>query len=1373
MKRAHAGFGLLEVLIAVALMALAAMAGVTYITRGTQHSEWLGEKVFARQRALSILAELRAYVEGGAGEVAADLDGFDDGLGYEAALTIEPDPLVPGSYVAPGTVISGNIRDSGQWRWFRQISVRPFPGAATRDLRICTVKVYRLRPGDTMPGERMAEVSSVIRTSGDAFPTTQVYDVFLVAAENVPGWWVFMDAIQPFIEATLTDLEGRNPGLKFRTHWITTLGYGRDDEYAPYTNETRDSRDDTPWTYCYPGRMPSGQASERYYVPERMHARVNRDGVVTPTHVGGWAAQETYTDTNGNGQHDAGEPFVDTDGDGYWDVGNQVPYALADMNNHCMRYPDAVARHDARVKAGLATDDTLTWRLLLDRMVLDPDRYHNALIVNLHGELLPMPPSRNYSDAASVPELRPGWRVVAHPERIAPRRVAGNDALSIAPRFRVHAYKTEFAGPAGSEVLMTQEEPFLDANKNGAFDAGETYLDWNGNGQRDAGLAATLVIPGADYTAAPNAGSNPSILIQRLPGGIDADGNGSADAYRALESAVSYPEVFTDANADGIRQVAETFFDLDGNGTKDAYDPHQELDGDGTYSAVSETLTDADGDGQFDPARPAEPYTDANGTGRWDAAEPYWDYNKNGVHDGPTVATPPAWVPWNTADYGNAGAESAYVANYGEPFLDLDGDKIWDAAEAFFDADQDGVRDGGFERGEMWYSIRYDAAAQRTVLALHGTPLEAPQVGTQGLPATYRLYDLDYVPCPTPNTAADTNRFTRDLAWSGSTPKNTARWIVSLPSASIRKALETAAGAADGDAVDRLVTVETRIGDDLTTGVMWPARNEPRNLSRTYAWYYANAQDVPFSERHQINGDPRHCPYADTDATGTTAAHGYNWYWDNFSDGTGNQQGQWLAFDAARLRDRWKGAAEHDIGRLYQWLRQAVVHSEALWNSLTGFSFYYLSMGGDVGYDSANGYANSIPMDGKPFGLAGDVYENTITTAGGTASILGSRKLVRTNNGAAAGIRAGGYWWSKPWLGELCPDADYAAQWKAWGNLRANTGGSAGEFHLVRKDTITSSQQPLGTTMLNSTTRTGAEGCTSFFNIGTSGATFHHQYRDGMNGALVEDGPQLSAEYNFPLPTSASISRPFQLNTNWSGGVGDEFNFTDAYPRFSGQLVRRYYDHDTSPLIGSGMVRLQEPGATPRGGYVVVSGIDRTTASGSSFIARYSLLSLIHSFFGGGLPATPNRIEQLPRLAILGPTLITELDDPATIPVQWSVEWRRWDGKKYTQSFADAFTESESALVYMPLYSRDNGKTWLSMLNDTVVESGRLPWLAGVGPDPALTLTDGNPGGDETYNWSVPTGSFPQGSYLIRIEAFRVDEPLHYTQHMEKIYVNR
>src|SRR5262245_25612119 len=130
------GFGLIEILISAALVTLAAMAGVAYVTRGTQHADWVRDRVMARQKALSILAELRAYVEAGACEVAADLDGFDDGQTTNPSLTIAPDPMDPGQFLAPAHPLSGNIADQNVWRWSRRITVRRFPGVDTRDLRI-------------------------------------------------------------------------------------------------------------------------------------------------------------------------------------------------------------------------------------------------------------------------------------------------------------------------------------------------------------------------------------------------------------------------------------------------------------------------------------------------------------------------------------------------------------------------------------------------------------------------------------------------------------------------------------------------------------------------------------------------------------------------------------------------------------------------------------------------------------------------------------------------------------------------------------------------------------------------------------------------------------------------------------------------------------------------------------------------------------------------------------------------------------------------------------------------------------------------------------------------------------------------------------
>src|SRR5205814_4327374 len=100
-RRLARGFTLIELLIAGSVIAVIGMAGVAYVGRSSQGADYARDRLFARQKALSILSELRGYVEGGVGEVAADLDGFDDGVTQNPALSIAPDPDSPGQLVQP------------------------------------------------------------------------------------------------------------------------------------------------------------------------------------------------------------------------------------------------------------------------------------------------------------------------------------------------------------------------------------------------------------------------------------------------------------------------------------------------------------------------------------------------------------------------------------------------------------------------------------------------------------------------------------------------------------------------------------------------------------------------------------------------------------------------------------------------------------------------------------------------------------------------------------------------------------------------------------------------------------------------------------------------------------------------------------------------------------------------------------------------------------------------------------------------------------------------------------------------------------------------------------------------------------------------
>jgi hypothetical protein len=1147
------GSSYVELLVAASILATACLVLVGHLASSWNRTTFNRERIFAYEKATSILAEMQAFVDRGEAASASDLDTFDDGVTTNDVLTIA---RLDGKELPPDHELSGNAHDDGIWKWTRQISVRPFGDTKTRDVRLVTVRMFRRDSSSEL--KPYAEVMSVIRSIGTAYPTTQVYDVYLLAIENVPGWWVYMDSIQPFIEATITDLEGRNPGLELRTHWITKLSYGRDRQYAPYTNAAKPSTDAMPGAYIYPGLMPEGSSAARYYVPELFDARVNIDGTIT-------------------NDYDA------TD--------NPHPYALADQFNHCMRLEDERALFEARVEAGLEDPKEPTWRLLLEDMISDPDKFHNAILINLHGELLPMPPMRNFSDAAKDPASNAGQRVVTHPERLryvrawhqADKKYLPGDSEDVA--LRVYAYKTD---PDEGEDFMV--EPI------------------------------TVQIHGVDLTEAINDGEDPSLVIECLQGGptipgYDEDLNGESETYQSFATA---------------------------------------------------------------PAAPR--------TGR--GAEMYYE------------------------------AEAVYYTNPGG-----------------------------------------DLVPQFTLLTLYNTPLVTPAVGAGGLGSGWRLYGYEYIPCSV-ESAGD---FSVDLASTVDSPKNTARWRIRIPATILDKSKD-----ARRDPLvftrDAPLAVTTRIGSDLTSGDLYPTPMKPTNRSQTYVYWTEDVQDVPFTERYQYVGDPRHCPYADLKDGGASFPNGYNWFFDNFNGNGYDARSRWPGF--AYKYDGWSEGMEFDVARMFQTIRTALVRTEALYTTLTGWSYYYMSLGGDIGYDSANGFSKGIPVDGAPYGSGSDVNMNSIINSAGDSAHYGA-KIIRTV--AESGDPSDDYWWSRSWLGELYPDDMYYT-WEVTGNLPAGSGQD--QFFRDRREDIASRYMPRGTDFVRALRRTGSKGCSGFYHIGTnSNSTFNHTGKDGKSGDLVEEGLEVAGNYGFPVPNRARISRPFDLTT--SASVAPDFNVTSVYPRFSASIVARYFDHDSSGWEGSALIRLDGPDQTDhlchgKTAFIVMNGIDRTTETGSAFIAKYSLLTLVHSFFEAGSESVDAgvRFNQLPRVIIRSPTDVTSLDDPKTIDIKWDVNWERWDGQKYTEDTSTEYALDESGLEYVLMYSPDNGVTWLHMIDDSVANPGTKP------EDASVRFADEGTG-QEKWVWSVDPEVFKEGSYLIRIDTYRQGEILHYAQHSEKIYIDR
>ncbi|MEZ5990023.1 MAG: hypothetical protein R3F30_13020 [Planctomycetota bacterium] len=124
----------------------------------------------------------------------------------------------------------------------------------------------------------------------------------------------------------------------------------------------------------------------------------------------------------------------------------------------------------------------------------------------------------------------------------------------------------------------------------------------------------------------------------------------------------------------------------------------------------------------------------------------------------------------------------------------------------------------------------------------------------------WRLYDLEYIPCPV-EAALD---FSNNLSSTIVNP-NTARWRIRIP-----KEVLGLSGT-DLAMADHQLEVRTRIGDDLTSGRAYPTMNDPANLSTTYAWWVDSLEDVPYTERRSMSATRGTCrtPTASTGAPAT------------------------------------------------------------------------------------------------------------------------------------------------------------------------------------------------------------------------------------------------------------------------------------------------------------------------------------------------------------------------------------------------------------------------------------------------------------------------------------------------------------------------
>src|SRR5689334_23360019 len=116
--RRSRGMTLVEVLIASAIFAFAVAIFLAYQNSALEQTDRIEERELAISRAVSMIEELQAYVEGGGESHASLLDDFDDGTAVNPVLSTLPEVH------APDDPVSGNQRlAGGLWKFTRRVTV--------------------------------------------------------------------------------------------------------------------------------------------------------------------------------------------------------------------------------------------------------------------------------------------------------------------------------------------------------------------------------------------------------------------------------------------------------------------------------------------------------------------------------------------------------------------------------------------------------------------------------------------------------------------------------------------------------------------------------------------------------------------------------------------------------------------------------------------------------------------------------------------------------------------------------------------------------------------------------------------------------------------------------------------------------------------------------------------------------------------------------------------------------------------------------------------------------------------------------------------------------------------------------------------------
>lgn len=631
--------------------------------------------------------------------------------------------------------------------------------------------------------------------------------------------------------------------------------------------------------------------------------------------------------------------------------------------------------------------------------------------------------------------------------------------------------------------------------------------------------------------------------------------------------------------------------------------------------------------------------------------------------------------------------------------------------------------------GSCWYGaagdpvtmkLSYVGAAQQALFTLYNTDARCPSgLNNTGLNSNDRLYGLEYIPCAPDRTVtlSSYSNYTgayggftgKDLTSTGGsgTPKNTARWIISL-SLPVQSSFPVAAGTFSvlGQNYTAPVTfptvlglggnnahvIETRLGDGVTASAVTQANGTvvslPPNLSRTYLWL-GNSYPPPATEQYQMVGDPRHCPYLDCKVGGialggtqpvTIGSNSYNWYFKRGDNGGGGvttmyNQG-YRGFGAGGSNNGWANGDEVDIPKYDRLIREGLMKTTSIWTTLNGWSFYYYALGGEFGFDHPP-YTNSIKIEQAPY-LTTTTGMTTVKTVnelvnwnGGTLNIPNEHLVAYTGNGGGVGTKDA--WYSRYWMGELYPDSAYST-WVTYGNLPTVANPMGGD-DFFREDYGNLQSANSNTGFRGSYIRLqGPNGCSSYFLGGGTSNNWYNHEGSGSTGNISNMAQSCYGIFTYQLPPVVSVQRPWNLsgsgNTPPESGSAPYSGMLNrlTIPTVASDSVSRiFYSSDqyisgnssNNNWYGSGLVQVDNvsPGSSLNGStqraYVVETGTSPSANVGTQDLTETALTNTLRSFLDGGVLYNPGKlghISQVP-LVELWSSIVPQFANPSSIPL--------------------------------------------------------------------------------------------------------------------------